>query len=106
MKTKGGNPLPLRYFDESYPISTSGPGRDMLGVNDNVIRRAIGGKLFTRRSKKRVKKTKGGFIPSIMEPFVASVSKYIVPIALYSGYKLMTNHTKSKSKSKTKKSKK
>jgi len=52
-----------------------------------------GHRLTTRRPRKqrsRKQRSRGGFVPSVMEPFVTSVSKYIVPLVLYSGYKLMT----------------
>ncbi len=39
-------------------------------------------------------KTRGGFMPSIMDGFAAAASKYIVPIALFAGYKLMTRKQK------------
>jgi len=101
--------VPLRYNDPSYIQGTAGQGKDLLIASGLGIRPAIGG--YKRRShkkrggkritvkrnqtqKRRVKKTKGGFIPSVMEPFVSSVSKYIVPLVLYSGYKLMTRNKK------------
>ena len=96
-------PVHPRYNDPMYSIGSSDTGRDLLGGNGLYIRNKIGGnRLFTRRVTRRNKyrshrkKTKGGFIPSIMEPFITSVSKYIVPIVLYSGYKLMTRGKKTK----------
>ena len=102
-RTKGGNPFPIRYFDSSYPITTASAGMDLLGVNGQMIRRAIGGK--SRRTKKRStrRNKKGGFTPSIMEPFVVAAGKYIVPMALYSGYKLMSRGKTSKKTSKRRK---
>ena len=37
---------------------------------------------------------RGGFVPSIGEPFSLLASKYITPLALYSGYKLIANMNK------------
>jgi len=88
IRHKGGSPLPLRYFDAGYPTTTASAGADILGVRDNVVRPYIGGS--KRKHSRRAKSRRGGFVPTIMEPFVAAAGKYIVPVALYSGYKLMT----------------
>jgi len=58
-----------------------------------------GGKRRTRHHKKanRTKKTRkqtGGFLPSIGEPFVAAVAKYVAPLALFGIYKFMTRKNK------------
>jgi hypothetical protein len=52
-------------------------------------KRTIGAKRSTR-----AKKLKGGFIPSIMDGFVTHAAKYIVPLALFAGYKLLTRKGK------------
>jgi hypothetical protein len=102
-----GGALPLRYFDPSVQEFSSDAGSDVLGVSGLEVRPRIGGKRSskrsgTRRSKrtKRTKRTKkslkGGFIPTIMEPFVIGASKYIAPLAMFSGYKLMQNSKRSK----------
>jgi hypothetical protein len=41
---------------------------------------------------------KGGFFPSIMEPFVLGCSKYIAPLVGLSAYKLLHNPTKKSSR--------
>jgi len=41
-------------------------------------------------SRKRRTCKKGGFTPSVMGGLVSAVSKYLVPIAMFSGYKLIT----------------
>jgi hypothetical protein len=92
MKTRkrGGNPLPLRYFDPKHSEPFSSEGRDLL-ESGSTIRPAITVKGGTKtRGTKRTKRTKGGFVPSIMEGFVAMASKYIVPLSVFSGYKFMT----------------
>jgi len=96
---RGGNPLPLRYFNVNayHPDATAGV--DVLH-SSAYIRPKIGGRVTRRHCKSKTRGKRGGFIPTVMEPFVAGVSKYIVPIALYSGYKLMMNHTSKKKKSK------
>ena len=64
-----------------------------------------GGKRRTRHHKKirKVRKAKktmktrkqtGGFLPSIGEPFVAAVAKYVAPLALFGIYKFMTRKNK------------
>jgi hypothetical protein len=114
----GGTNMPLRYYDPSVQdMASADAGRDLSGVG--MIRPRIGGKRRTqqrgthtrhntRRSKRHSKRkfaakggftkfaAKGGFIPSIMEPFVASCSKYVVPLALFAGYKLMNTKKRSK----------
>jgi hypothetical protein len=47
--------------------------------------------------------TKGGFIPSIMEPFAIACGKYMAPLAGLSAYKLI--HHPSKKHMKNKKTK-
>ena len=47
-----------------------------------------------KRHTKRNRRTKGGFIPSIMEPFIAVCSKYVTPVAALSAWKLMNRPTK------------
>jgi len=102
---RGGGPLPLRYFDADAYQSSASAGSDVLGVSGLEVRPKIGGKSQsslrraskrTKRSTKRARRTKGGFIPTIMEPFVAGCSKYIVPLALFAGYKLMNTKKRSK----------
>ena len=97
---KGGN-LPARYFDPyANDMAAADAGYDRLGASNGVIRSAIGGK-SRRASKcskrsKRSKRMKGGFIPSIMEPFIIGCSKFIYPIVGYSAYKLMNRSTRHK----------
>ena len=49
------------------------------------------GRTLRKRSLRtlRTLRTKGGFYPSVMGSFVAAASKYVVPIALFAGYRLM-----------------
>ena len=91
---KGGSygPMPLKYFDASLTGPSANAGRDLLPALGMGIRPRIGG---TRRSKQSMRRSKrsmrrGGFVPSVMGNFVQSSSRYIVPMALYAGYKLMT----------------
>lgn len=88
---KGGSAtsLPGTYF--GVPKATGQPveaGKDLLGASSNIVRPQIGGK------RRKTMKKKGGFLPSIMGSFTTGVSKYIVPIALFAGYKLMTRKRK------------
>ena len=105
---KGGGPLPLRFFDVNAEHPSADAGNDLLNTSGRLVRPAIGGKHSRRRSRrsrrnskrsKRSKRTiKGGFFPSIMEPFVLGCSKYIAPLAGLSAYKLLHNPTKKRSK--------
>jgi hypothetical protein len=106
---KGGGPLPLRYFDVNADHPSADPGCNMR-ISGNVVRPAIGGKRSTRKrrsnktKRNRRTRTKGGFFPSIMEPFVLGCSKYIAPLAGLSAWKLMNRPTKILSKRSSKKS--
>ena len=99
---RGGQygPMPLKYFDDSLMESSAPAGRDLLkaigplGVRPMIgpvdVRPAMGCRGGKRRKATRRRKTKGGFVPSVMGNFVEAASKYIVPVALFAGYKLMT----------------
>lgn len=93
-KRRGGaaTAFPLKYFNENAIEPAVSAGRNLLeAIPPLGIRPKIGGKRKTRRVMKR---SRGGFVPSVMEGFVAAASKYIVPIALFAGYKLMTRKGK------------
>jgi hypothetical protein len=101
-KRSGGaaSVLPLKYFNVGASEPAAASGHDLLKAIPPIgIRPKIGGKRSTKRSTKRRvlkkrKHQKGGFVPSIMDGFVAAASKYIVPITLFAGYKLMTRKSK------------
>jgi hypothetical protein len=88
--------LPGAYFGIA---KAGGPpveaGKDVLGTYGNVIRSALG---MSGGKRRRVTRKRGGFLPSIMGTFTTGVSKFIAPIALYAGYKLMTRKGKSGNK--------
>ena len=95
--------LPSQFFNSISSFSASA-GKNLNDSYSNVVRDrlSVGGRR-TRRSKRtkrfrRTKRTKGGFVPSVMGGFVGAVSKYIVPIALFAGYKLMTRKKGKKGK--------
>jgi hypothetical protein len=89
--------FPLKYFDATAPTPDAAAGHNLLKAEAPLgVRPKIGGKRITHR--RVIKRKRGGFMPSIMEPFVHAASKYIVPIALYAGYKLMTRKGKKGSK--------
>jgi hypothetical protein len=93
-RRKGGaaTVMPLKYYNPNAPEPSANPGRNLLNAIPPLgIRPKIGGKRKTK---------KGGFVPSVMNGFVAAASHYIVPIALFAGYKLMTRK-KSQRKTKT-----
>jgi hypothetical protein len=90
--------FPLKYFDTTAPTPDASAGHNLLKAEAPLgVRPRIGGRRTKRKTTRR-RKTSGGFMPSIMEPFVHAASKYIVPIALYAGYKLMTRKGKKGSK--------
>jgi len=70
----------------------------MPGPNLQQIRAIVGGRRRKSRRVRRARKSRkqskqqkqsGGFLPSIGEPFVAAVSKYIAPLALFGIYKFI-----------------
>ena len=78
-------------------------GTCLLTPNQSMIRPIIGGRRKKRRSHKRKqRKTRkqsqqsGGFLPSIGEPFVAAVSKYIAPLALFGLYRFINGPKKTR----------
>ena len=113
---RGGGPLPLSYFDPNASQASASAGDDLLVASGQVVRQSIGGKArrTSRRASRRIKArkgrkarrvtkkarrvtkraTRGGFIPSIMEPFVGAASQYVTPAALFAGYKLMQKNRK------------
>ena len=95
--------FPLKYFNDSIKNVSSSNGHDLLQVSGRNIRPSIGGRRKTHTYKYRKnKKTSGGFIPTIMDGFVKATSKYIVPVALFAGYKLMSRNGIRVSQKKTK----
>jgi hypothetical protein len=99
-KRNGGaaTAFPLSYFSRDAAEPAAPSGRDLLTAMPPLgVRPRIGGK--RRRHTKRHRKTKGGFVPSVMDSFAVAASKYIVPLALFAGYKLMTRkHKKGRSR--------
>jgi hypothetical protein len=93
---RGGAVLPLRYFDPNATQSSASAGSDILGTSGLELRPKIGGKARRTSRVRRTRRTRGGFIPSIMEPFVFGCSKYIAPLAALSGWKLLQRPTKRK----------
>ncbi len=94
-KRRGGaaTAFPLKYFDTSIVEPAVNAGRDLLkSIPPMAVRPRIGGS--RRVIKKQRGKQCGGFVPSVMGGFVSAASKYIVPIALFAGYKMMTRKGK------------
>jgi hypothetical protein len=92
--------MPLSYYNPGASEPDANAGRDLLkAIPPLGIRPKIGGRRSMRhRTRKhrtrRHHKTRGGFVPSVMDGFAAAASKYIVPLALFAGYKLMTRKGK------------
>ncbi len=96
--------MPLSYYNPGAAEPDANAGRDLLkAIPPLGIRPKIGGR--RHRSKKhhtrRHHRVRGGFVPSVMDGFVAAASKYIVPLALFAGYKLMTRKGKKGSSRRT-----
>jgi len=98
--------MPAKYVGAPLEQPAASSGRDLLQPNQQMIRSVIGGKRSRKRvhrrkskARKSKKRQSGGFLPSIGEPFVAAVGKYIAPLALFGIYRFIN-------KSKTRKAKK
>jgi len=90
----GGGPTvwPLQYYNPGLRAPSAGEGPNLLASSAPMnVRPKIGGK---RRKLRKSRKIKGGFVPSVMDGFVAAASRFIVPLALYSGYKLLSRKQK------------
>jgi hypothetical protein len=110
--------MPAKYVGAPLEQPAASSGRDMPPPSLQQIRAIVGGKRGKKtrkamkarktkkanKSKKGSKKQSGGFLPSIGEPFVNAVGKYIAPLALYGVYKFI-NGSKTK-KAKTRKARK
>jgi hypothetical protein len=99
-RRRGGSSFPLQYYNSKAPFVSGPAGTDMQSYG-NIIRPHIpmkGGSKGGLKGGSRRKRSRGGFVPSVMEGFVALTSKYITPLALFSGYKLMTRKKSKKGK--------
>lgn len=86
-KVGGQGPLPGSYFGlGAAPSAPAGgdllPYRAPWQGSPVELGRLSGGPT-------QIRPAVGGFVPSIGEPFVAAAGKYVVPLALFAGYKLM-----------------
>jgi hypothetical protein len=87
--------MPLSYYNPGATEPAVNAGRDLLkAIPPLGIRPKIGGKRRSKHRTRRHHKSRGGFIPSVMDGFMAAASKYVVPVALFAGYKLMTRKQK------------
>jgi len=96
-----------KYVGAPLQQPAAASGGDMALPNSQQIRPIVGGKRRrsrkVRRTKRAKKQQKGGFLPSIGEPFVAAVSKYIAPLALYGVYKFIKGSKKTRKVRKSRK---
>ena len=102
-KRRGGaaTVFPLKYFDPSVVEPAVSAGHDLLkSIPPMVVRPRIGGsrRVIKKQREKQGRKQSGGFVPSVMGGFISAASKYIVPIALFAGYKMMTRNGKKSSR--------
>jgi hypothetical protein len=95
--------MPPTYVNAPIPLANAGAGVNLLAPNDVMIRPKIGGRRRTKkrracksRKQRKQRKQSGGFLPSIGEPFVAAVSKYIAPLALFGIYRFIQGGKKTR----------
>ena len=80
---------PLSYFDGKAPLASAPAGRDLLPASGMGIRPIIGPVTYGFNTGGGRPSRKGGFTPSVMGNFTYAASKYIVPMTLYAGYKML-----------------
>ncbi len=106
-KSGGATSLPLSYFNSTIDKVGAYAGKDVLLSTPSTIRPRIEGgrkrvlrklnktkKALKTKKTKKESKMKGGFVPTIMEGFSQAAAKYITPLVLFSGYKLLNNYKK------------
>ena len=88
-KSRKHGGFPSSYYNPKFeePAASAGVASAELDTPFGSGISVRGGKR-TKRTKRR-NTCKGGFVPSVMGGFVTAVSKYIFPISMFSGYKLM-----------------
>jgi hypothetical protein len=91
---------PPKYVGAPIPQPSAGAGYHMAKPNESMIRPVIprlnGGRRKCKGQQTKRRKQKGGFLPSIGQSFVAAVSKYLTPIAMYGLYKFVTRKNNNK----------
>ena len=94
-KSRKHGGFPSSYYNPKFeePAASAGVASAELDTPFGSGISVRGGKR-TKRTKRRNRRNrrntcKGGFVPSVMGGFVTAVSKYIFPISMFSGYKLM-----------------
>jgi hypothetical protein len=83
--------FPLSYFSGKAPEVSAPAGRDLLHASGLGVRPSIGPVSTATKggSCGCGMRRQGGFYPSVMGSFTHSASKYIVPMTLYAGYKML-----------------
>jgi hypothetical protein len=82
--------FPLSYFNGKAPEASVDAGRDLLRASGLGVRPLIGPVKYGFNGGRRKRSTrKGGFYPSVMGNFTHAASRYIVPMTLYAGYKML-----------------
>lgn len=96
--------LPAKYFDIAMQQPSAAAGSCLLTPTATMVRPRIGGtrrvkqrhrRPPTRKLRRAHRKQRGGFLPSIGEPFAAAAAKYVAPLALFGIYRFL-NPTKTR----------
>jgi len=100
--------FPLSYFNGKAPDASAPAGRDILGASGMGVRPAIGMGIgpVVKGGGCGCNIRRGGFYPSVMGSFAQSASKYIVPMSLYAGYKMLKKSQEKGTKRSSKRSSK
>jgi hypothetical protein len=82
-KKVGGSNLPAPYF------AAAGLTQPDAAAGGDILTLQPGGAVIRSGLPVQGYAVKGGFVPSVGEPFVSAAAQYITPLALFAGYKLM-----------------
>jgi hypothetical protein len=82
-KKVGGSNLPAPYF------AAAGLTQPDAAAGKSILTVQPGGAVIRSELPMQNYAVKGGFVPSVGEPFVSAAAQYITPLALFAGYKLM-----------------
>ena len=87
-------PMPASYLGKIPGMiqPDARAGQDMALPNERTVRPSL-------------PEIRGGFNPSVMEPFARSAAQYVTPLALYSGYKLLSRTKKGSRRTRNRKRK-
>lgn len=94
-----------QFFDPTVfpPHVGSNAAVVSTGVTESAVRPVLLS-TFQAGAARKTRRSRGGFNPSVMGPFVANAQAALVPLALYSTYRFFDKKTTKKATKKSKRS--